>query len=137
MRGPQREASPNKFTLILPALRIRYMWPGGEQRVYNCRTWPKNGKDEKVDTLQVGRSKGKMPLISISHTFNTFLFRRLSPDQHCAAALLFAGIKRMQFEVLATCHTTRARVSRMKLARKFFNKCIMSTTETFQLPQME
>ena len=27
----------------------------------------------------------------------------------------------MQFEVLATCHTTRARVSRMKLARRSFD----------------
>ena len=35
----------------------------------------------------------------------------------------------MQFEVLATCHTTRARVSRMKLARRSFNTCIMFATE--------
>jgi len=43
----------------------------------------------------------------------------------------------MQFEVLATCHTTRARVSRMRLARKSFNRHVVFATEVFQILQME
>lgn len=41
----------------------------------------------------------------------------------------------MQFEVLATCHTTRARVSRMKLARRSFNRTIVRVfaAEAFQI----
>ena len=39
----------------------------------------------------------------------------------------------MQFEVLATCHTTRARVSRMKLARRFFDDIrIVLAVERFE-----
>ena len=58
--------------------------------------------------------------------FRTFVLSRNS-----RAATLFVRAQRMQFEVLATCHTTRARVSRMKLARRSFDRSIVFTVEVF------
>ena len=86
----------------------------------------------------MSRSIGNLEApISISHTFNTFLFRSLSrPLLSRAAAAPPHLVERMQFEVLATCHTTRARVSRMKLARGSFNSSIVVVAEAFQMLQM-
>jgi hypothetical protein len=54
---------------------------GDEERACDRRTWRKNGKDGRAGTRR-GRSRMRMPLISISHTFNTFLFRRFSLLHH-------------------------------------------------------
>jgi hypothetical protein len=122
---------------MLPALTPKGMWPEGKGTVYD-RTWPKNGKDERTSTLGAGSIKKKDAAdLSFPHLqhlpFSTFA--RSSPlPHHCPP--IRESLK-MQFEVLATCHTTRARVSRMKLARRSFDRCIIFAAEAFQIPQME
>ena len=52
-------------------------------------TWWKNGKGERSATRTASKSiKNLETLISISHTFNTFLFRPLSYPHHSSAAPL-------------------------------------------------
>ena len=72
-------------------IRLHTVDPGGavrvavdEERACDRRTWRKNGKGGRAGTRQ-GRSRMRMPLISISHTFNTFLFQRLSFLHHSSA----------------------------------------------------
>ena len=75
---------------------------------------------ERTDTLRMQWSiKRRVPALIQFPTPSTPSFLDIvTRPRHSCAAFPSTRVLRMQFEVLATCHTTRARVSRMKLARR-------------------